>query len=447
MLVKKRKTKIRRLADKSRRARLRYYQTLKFPRGFLWGTATSAHQVEGDNQDNDWWAWEQASKHHLKSGRAGRSYKLYKQDIALIKKLHQNAHRFSVEWSRIEPEEGRWNYNAVRHYYRVLLALKKRNIQCLVTLHHFTNPQWFAAHGGWARRRNIFYFERYVKFIVAELGDLVDFWLTINEPLVYTSQSFLVGVWPPCQRRRWQAYRVYRHLATGHNLAYQAIHQIAKVKGWRRPKVGVAHNAVSLYSYRKNSLGDYLFLRLANFIWNHSFYFLTKGRHDFLGINYYFHFRISRFNFSPVKFFVDVRNEHREMSSVGWEVYPQGIFDILLNLKNYGLPIYITENGIATTHESKRQRYLVSYLKEVYHAILAGAPVKGYFYWSLLDNFEWEKGYRPRFGLVGVDWRTGRRIVKSSAKIYAEICQSNSIPRRLLKLIGYDVKIKPKPEL
>ncbi|MFH1226033.1 MAG: glycoside hydrolase family 1 protein, partial [bacterium] len=434
-------------ADKSRRSRLRYYQTLKFPRGFLWGAATSAHQVEGDNKYNDWWAWEQASKHHLKSGQACQSYKLYNQDIALVKKLRQNAHRFSIEWSRIEPKEGQWDYNAIRHYRQVLAELKRQGLESMVTLHHYTNPRWFAEKGGWTKKKNIFYFERYVKFIVAELGGLVDFWVTINEPLVYASQSYLVGVWPPCQRRRWQAYRVYRHLATAHIKAYQAIHRLAKAKGWRRPKVGVAHNAVSIYSYRKNSLGDYLFMRLANFIWNHSFYFLTKGRHDFLGINYYFHFRISRFNFNPVKFFVNIRNEHREMSSVGWEVYPQGIFDILLNMKRYNLPIYITENGVATDNESKRERYLVSYLKEVYHAILAGAPVKGYFYWSLLDNFEWEKGFRPRFGLIDVNYNNFKRTVKNTAKIYAEICKGNSITKRLLKLIGYAIEVKPKKDI
>ncbi|MFH1173409.1 MAG: family 1 glycosylhydrolase, partial [bacterium] len=157
----------------TRRARLRYYETLKFPRGFLWGTSTSSHQVEGGNQYNDWWAWEQASKHHLKSGQAANHYKLYKQDISLVKKLYQNVHRFSIEWSRIEPAEGQWDFNEVKHYRQVLLELKKRNIQAMVTLHHFTNPQWFAQKGGWIKRKNIHYFDRYVKFIVEELGDLV----------------------------------------------------------------------------------------------------------------------------------------------------------------------------------------------------------------------------------------------------------------------------------
>ncbi len=429
---------------KTRRARLRYYETLKFPRGFLWGTATSSHQVEGDNKYNDWWAWENASKHHLKSGKATNQYKLYKKDIALMKDLHQNAHRFSIEWSRVEPKEGQWDFNAVRHYRHVLLELKKLNIQSMVTLHHFTNPFWFAAKGGWTKRKNIFYFERYVKFIVEQLGDLADFWITINEPLVYAAQSYFAGVWPPCRRRRWQTYRVYHHLARAHLLAYEAIHHIHQTKKWRKAKVGVAHNSVSIYSYRKNSILDYLFMRVANHIWNHSFYSWTMGKHDFIGLNYYFHYRLAHFNFNPVKFFVDVRNEHREMSSVGWEVYPQGIFDILLNMKIYNLPIYITENGIATDNESKRERYLVSYLKEVYHAILAGAPVRGYFYWSLLDNFEWEKGYRPRFGLVEVNFKNFKRTIKDTARVYAEICKNNSIHSHLLKLIGYSIKVKPK---
>jgi len=261
--------------------------------------------------------------------------------------------------------------------------------------------------------------------------------------MVYSTQSYLSGVWPPCQRSYWQTWKVYHNLAVAHKLAYNIIHYSKKKKSCK-DKVGVAHNSISVHTYRKNSIFDYIFMRFVNFFWNDSFYYLTRGKHDFLGINYYFHYRVDHFSLNPLHFFVDVHSEHREMTSVGWEIYPQGIFNVLLNMRKYNLPIYITENGIATLSESKRQRYLVSYLKEVYHAILAGVNVRGYFYWSLLDNFEWEKGFQPRFGLIGVDYKNFKRQVRSTAKIYAEICHTNSIPPRLLKLVGHSIELKPK---
>ncbi len=428
--------------------KLKYYEKLEFPKEFLWGAATSSHQVEGDNKNNDWWRWEHDKKFkRLESNKAANQYELYEKDIKLIKSLNQNSYRFSIEWSRIEPKEGIWDYGAIIHYKDELTKMKEAGIKTMVTLHHFTSPIWFADKGGFTKRKSSFYFKRYASFVAEQLGDLVDFWITINEPGVYASQSYLKGIWPPQIQSKYKALKVYLNLARCHKKAYKSIHKIYKEKKWGKAKVGIAQNTISIHSYSPYELKAFFTTGFINWFWNHSFFWLTKRKHDFLGINYYFHFRIDRSVLKSFDFFVNAHVEHREMSSVGWEIYPQGIFHTLLDMKRYNLPIYITENGIATVDENKRSRYLVSYLKEIYHAIYAGVPVKGYFYWSLIDNFEWEKGFEPRFGLIEVNYKTFERFIRSTARVYSIICQTNSIPSYLLKFLGHGVELDEIEEL
>lgn len=421
------------------------HATLYFPKNFYWGTSTSAHQVEGDNKNNDWWDWEhKRGKIELgdKSGRADGSFKFYRRDIEAIKKINNNAYRFSIEWSRIEPEPGQWDYGAVEHYRQVLRDLKKNGIEPFVTLYHFTNPKWFAALGGWQNRRAIHYFTRYVRFIAEEMGDLIDFWLTMNEPVIYATQSFYVGVWPPGKKSVFATIRVLRHMIKAHNLSYKIIHEtdVRRHRHEKKTRVSFSHNVISIQVYRKHSIIDQFFAGLADWIWNDLILKVTRKRLDFLALNYYFHYRIARVHLGTWNFFVRVRKEHREMSDVGWEIYAPGIFDVLVDLKEYGLPIYITENGVATDNESKRARFLISHLKEVYHAIEAGADVRSYFYWSLLDNFEWEEGWRPHFGLFAVDRKSFKRTKKRTADIYAEIAEKNAMPHHLLKYLGHSVE-------
>ena len=422
------------------RGKLRFHQTLPFPDNFFWGTSTSSHQIEGGNDNNDWWEWEMSSKKRFHSQQACHSYELYEKDIEIMESLGMKAYRFSLEWSRIEPKPGEWNSDAINHYRRQIALLNKKNIKPFVTLHHFTNPIWFKDMGGWKNKKSSQYYLRYVEYVVSRLGDLVDYWITINEPLVYSIHSYLVGVWPPEAHSYLSAFRVYRHFIKSHRRAYQLIHRIYSKENWHKPKVGFSNNSVSLYSYQIHSLRSWIFIRISDWIWNHSFYAFTKKTHDFVGINYYFHYRLKSIHFKALRFFVEARNEHREMSQVGWEVYPQGIFDVLIDMKRYQLPIFITENGIATSNESKRARYLIAYIKEVYHAIQAGAKVKGYFYWSLLDNFEWEKGYKPRFGLVEVNFKDFTRSMRRAAEIYSKITKTNSLPHSLLKYLGHSVE-------
>lgn len=430
---------IRQLA-KSRRLQLKFHQTLRFPKNFLWGASTSAHQIEGNNIYNDWWQWETKSKKRHHSGKACNSRKLYETDFQMAKSLHQNAHRFSIEWSRVEPREGFFDANSIHHYRKVIRSLKRKRMAPFVTLHHFTIPSWLAQKGGWANASSRVYFARFVECIVKELGRDVDFWITINEPLVYSTMSCLAGLWPPQKISHWLMFKTYKNLILAHKSVYRIIHAIYKKKLWGKPNVGIASNSVSIYSYKKHSFFNWFFSLMGDWIWNHSFITFSRKCHDFIGVNYYFHYRVKDLHFRTLRFYIEARQEHREMSSVGWEVYPQGIFDVLIDMNSYTLPIYITENGIATTNESKRSRYLVSYLKEVYHAIQAGVDVRGYFYWSLIDNYEWEKGFHPRFGLVGVNYKNFQRTRRKAAFIYSRICKSNSVPHSLLRYLGHSVQ-------
>ncbi|MAF36850.1 beta-glucosidase [archaeon] len=424
--------------DRVMRSKLRHHKTLQFPRGFLWGAATSAHQVEGNNIHNDWWAWEKSSKKHPDSNSACDSYNRYHEDFNLVEKHHHNVHRLSIEWSRLEPREGQWDEEAIKHYRLVLRDLKQRKIKTMVTLHHFTLPNWFARLGGFSRKRNYEYFTDFVQKAAENFGDLVDFWITLNEPMVYTTQGYLNGVWPPHESNKLKTLRVYKSLRRAHRKSYAILHKVHKLKKWPAAKVGISNNAVSFYSYHRHSLLDYLFITVGDFLWNHMFYWNNKRFHDFIGVNYYFHHRIIHKRYRLLSFFEPARRESRDMSSVGWEINPQGLFDVLLDLQRYDKPIYVTENGIATLNESKRARFLVSYIKEIYHALQAGVDIRGYTYWSLLDNFEWEKGFEPRFGLIGVNFKNQVRVPRYTAKVYGEIAKTNSLPHKMLRLLGHE---------
>ncbi|MFW0862202.1 MAG: glycoside hydrolase family 1 protein [Candidatus Komeilibacteria bacterium] len=411
---------------------------LKFPPNFLWGSSTSSHQVEGDNKNNDWWAWEQEglADDHQVSGKAADFYNKYAEDFKMAADLNQNAHRLSIEWSRVEPEDNNWDMKEIEHYRKVLQSAKDNGLTTVVTLHHFTNPMWFVNDGGWEQKDAPEIFQSYVLMIIKHLGDLIDMWMTINEPMVYASQGYLAAAWPPQEKSPLKMYKVINNMAKAHILAYRSIHNMLDTEDFTA-RVGFANNVSSYQIYNKHSLKDLAFMQTVDSVWNHWFMRQTKGCNDFLGLNYYFHYRIAKAKFSHVQFFTDIRKERREASDVGWEIYPPGIFDVVMDMSKYKLPIYITENGIAVEKDNKRSRFIVSYVKELYHAIQAGAPVKGYFYWSLLDNWEWEKGYNARFGLVNVDFKTQKRTVRESAKVYASIAGHNGIPHDLLKFVGH----------
>lgn len=418
---------------------------LQFPKNFLWGTATSAHQIEGNNINSDWWFWEQQNKGKVlevreekfkgkkfePSGRACDVYNLYEKDFDLIQKLNNNIYRMSIEWARLEPKQGEWNLDELEHYKNVLKALKKRKIQVMLTLHHFTNPQWFAMKGGWVNWQSPKYFKRYTEFVTKNLGDWVDFWITINEPKVYMDMCYLSAFWPPQEKNIKKAIRVYLNMIRAHKQAYKVIHRVID-KGAKWAKVGVAGNALSFTSYKKHRLIELLYIHLADKIINHSFFDLSKKYHDFLGVNFYFRVRLRQKNDKGIMpEIMDVKDPEGEVSDMGWLIYPHGLFSILMDFKDLNLPIYITENGMATTDDKRRVNFIIEHLKEVYYAIRAGVDVRGYFHWSLLDNFEWDKSFGPKFGLVEVDFKTQKRKPKPSFEVYAEICKDNGVKNDL----------------
>jgi len=381
---------------------------LKFPENFLWGTATSAYQVEGGIKNSDWTRWKDA-------GLACDHYNRYEKDFDLAKDvLHNNAHRFSIEWSRIEPEEGKWDLKEIEHYKKVLLTLHSRNLTPFVTLHHFTNPKWLSDKGGWENEKVIGYFARYVDFVVKNLGQNVDFWITINEPLIYISQGYIERTWPPGERGLFKMFKVFSNMVKAHKIAYKSIKRIDK-----NVRVGFCTNNMFFEPHRKKSLLDKFSVFLANYFWNRYFINKVKTHSDFIGLNYYFH--------SKIRFPARQKNGNNATTDLGWEIFPEGIYHVLKELKRYKKPIYITENGIADAEDKYCSQFIIEHLKWVHKAIQEGVDIQGYFHWSLIDNFEWADGFGPRFGLIEVDYRNFRRKPRYSAEVYGKICKNNSI--------------------
>jgi beta-glucosidase len=402
-----------------------------FPKNFLWGAATSAHQVEGGNIHNDWWLAEQEGLLKEASGQACRHYELYAQDFSIARELGHNCHRLSIEWSRIEPEEGKFLDSEIEHYRNVLLELKKQGLEPVVTLHHFTNPVWFSRMGGWTRSGLQKYFLRFSEKVVREFSGLVKFWVTINEPLVYSSHSYLLGAWPPKETSLFKTAQVTFNLAGAHVQSYRLIHRIYREKGLPRPMVGIAANLQAFEPCVpdfRNRLSVYLRHKLYNL------YFLEilmrKKCMDYIGVNYYSRNLAHVESWGIRHLLLDTcKYNHHPLpkNSLGWDIYPEGLYKLLVCLKKFGLPVFITENGICTEDDDLKWDYIRGHLEQVRGAMSSGVNVLGYLYWSLIDNFEWDKGFGPRFGLVHVDYASQKRTVRQSARKMAEVCKSGSI--------------------
>lgn len=387
--------------------------TFEFPRGFLWGAATSAYQVEGGIENCDW-----ATPHQkIGGGPAGIAcdhYNRYQEDFDLLKQLNQNSYRFSVEWSRIEPREGFFDEKEIEHYRQVLLALRLREIKTMMTLHHFTTPLWMAKKGGWANPKIVFYFSRFCQRIFNEYKDLIDFWIPINEPMNYSSIGYLEARWVPWKRNPILFLKVVKNQADAHKKVYEIFH-----KSKQDVKVGNAESYCFFEPANPKLFLDRLNANLYRYFGNRWFLNRVKKHLDFIGLNYYFHRKI--------KFPFLIRNDNKIVSDIGWEIYPEGIYWVLRELKKYNLPIYITENGLADGKDILRKDFIKEHLFWTYKAIQESADVRGYFHWSLMDNFEWEKGFEPRFGLIEIDYKTLERKPRPSAFYYAEICKSNQL--------------------
>lgn len=395
----------------------------KFPKGFFWGSATSAHQVEGDNH-NDWTEWEKTNAERLSkesggkyppenyiSGRSCDHYNRFREDFDIAKSLGHNAHRFSIEWSRIEPEEGKFNEKEIAHYREVIKALRDRGLEPFVTLWHWTIPLWMRDKGGVESREFPEYFARFSEKMAGNFPE-VKFWMTLNEPTSVIFNSYLRGVWPPQKKSISASLRVYKILAKAHRETYHAIHTVKS-----DAQVGFGNIMIYLEPYSRNPL-DILAAKFRNYWSNEYFLKLTGDTHDFYALQYYFHFKMA--------FFQKIKNQNKWMSDMGWEIYPKGIYHLLKRLGKYKKPIYISENGVADAKDIHREKFIKEHLEWVSKAMQEGVDVRGYLYWSLLDNFEWDKGFWPRFGLVEIDYKTLERKIRPSAWKYKEIIEKSS---------------------
>lgn len=410
----------------------------RFPKNFLFGVATSAYQIEGGNRHSDWWYFEKKGKIKARSGLACDHRRKYKQDLELLKKLNIQAYRFSVEWSRLQPKKDKWDKKEIEYYRNILKILKTQGVEPFLTLHHFTNPLWFYRLGGWEKEENIKYFSNFVKRIVKEFKPYVRYWITINEPMALCFHSYIEKRFPPFKNDPLLYFTCLKNLLLAHREAYSVIHQ--KIKN---AQVGLAQNVQYFWPYNTESPRDKLAAYLHNFYRNEivtkvlyegKFMFPLGGgekikdlKCDFIGFNYYSRTAI-KFNSDSFGLGKKIVNpKAKELTQMGWEIYPFGLYKFLLRFGKYKKPIYILENGIATLDDSQRQRFILAHLKQVLKAIKAGIKVKGYFYWSLLDNFEWDYGFRPRFGLIEVNYKNQERKIRKSGLIYAKIANRKAI--------------------
>jgi len=419
--------------------------TFNFPRGFLWGTATSSHQVEGNNINNTWWAWEQEPdriKFGHKSGLAcdwwgGR----WREDFDRAAEGRQNAHRLSIEWSRVQPSPDRWDEDALDRYREMVRSLQERNMTVMVTLHHFSDPLWLAEMGGWENDAAIKAFEKYCLKVVEALKEYVNLWVTFNEPNLYTVLGYVQGVFPPGKKDLGLALKVTGNILLAHASGYHAIHSLQK-----EARVAIAHHYIQFQPAKSWSPLDAWATHTQAQVLNELFggplrtgvlrlpvarkrFPEAKGTQDFLGLNYYTRFNV-RFNLLKATELFGERfySKDADLSEGAWLANePEGMFQAIQWAMRYNLPVIITENGVNDAEDSLRPRYLVQHLHQIWRAVNFTFPVKGYFFWSLLDNFEWERGWTQRFGLWALDEETQVRTKRPSANLYAEICKQNGI--------------------
>lgn len=407
---------------------------------FLWGASTSAHQVEGGNH-NQWTVWELANasmlaktaserishvpawdeiKHQAQnpanyvSGEGVDHYNRYETDFDILKKLNLNSFRFGVEWSRLEPEEGQWDDAEIEHYRRYIKELRRRNIEPILNIWHWTHPLWFEQKGAFKYRRNVKYFLRFVAKLSKEYGHDLKYILILNEPNVYTAFGYLVEDvasrhhWPPEEKNPISFARVGLNLIGAHRGAY-------KILKADHPhlQISAAIQLANIQAKDPHDFSDEFSTKIMRYFWNWWFMKHINRYQDFIGINYYFT--------DYYDGLLQRKSPKAPLSDVGWYMEPEGLFPILTRAwAHFGKPIVVTESGVADMHDSFRQWWIEESIVAMERAVSEGVDIRGYFYWSLLDNFEWSMGWWPKFGLVAVDREHGmKRTVRGSAKWFA----------------------------
>lgn len=422
----------------------------RLPDGFLLGCATAAHQVEGGT-DNDWSRWTADHPEAIAGGTdatvAIDHYGRYREDLAQLASMHQTAHRFSVEWARVEPEPGRFDAAALDHYRDVVRVCRELGMEPIVTLQHFTLPVWLAEAGGFTAPEAPVRFARYVAACVEAFGDMVMWWITINEPAVVATLGYLEGTWPPGERSLGRAMRALRGILRMHAAAALAITTVS-ARNERDAQVSIAHHERRLVPRTPGSRVEAGLAALPDYLFNRWFLrscvagrvLAPVGRGEavpglagsltYLGLNHYANEAVSLDIRAPGMLFT----KHEAvpgfpLSGAGWAIDPSALRVALTDLwTEFGLPIIVTENGVADENDELRPAYIRDHLNAVADALDAGVDVRGYLYWTAWDNFEWAEGYTKRFGLFAVDRDTLERVAKPSAAVYGEICRTREVP-------------------
>ena len=428
----------------------------------MWGTATAAHQVEGNNTNNNWYAWEHQkdsngkSRIHNndKSGIAANHWNLYRDDISLMNDLGVGYYRFSVEWSKIEPENGIINEKALEHYRDVCIALIDSGLTPVITLHHFSHPIWFEELGAFEKEENIEYYIRFSELVFNKLSDIVPIWCTINEPAVYVTQGYFNGVFPPGKKDPLLAGYVMRNLLNAHVQVYQ---RLKSLPNGENVQIGLVKNITQLDPLRRWHLLDWYFSGILNDVFtNSTLNLFSKGEFDFylpamanvsyknydainsldfIGLNYYSRWHVKGQLNLAEPFTFELRPQDIQ-TDMPYAIYPEGFYKAVKTIAKLNVPIIITENGIADDKDDRRSLFIKRYLYALFKTIEEGYDIQGYFYWSLMDNFEWAEGYMMKFGLYDVDFNTQKRTLRSGSQSFVDIVNQQNADKR-----GYIVSV------
>lgn len=435
-----------------------------FPAGFYWGTATSAHQVEGGNTTNDWQAWEDQAGNILQGHKTGRACEWWagrwREDLDLAAEAGQNSHRMSIEWSRVEPTPAFWDDTALSTYAEIISGMVERGMVPMVTLHHFTNPAWIMERGGWLNPGIVAWFERYTRKVLGALKGQVRYWVTINEPNAYVYSAYMSRKFPPGHARLKEARLAAEHMIRAHAAAYHAIHELDP-----EAQVGIAHHYRGMRPASPKNPIHRMLTRLRRWSFNDAIpetirggrlrllgrgrrIAVAKGTSDFFGLNYYTSELISLDLSRPSELFSRGQYPPDAMVSESGFIRndPEGFWEALRWAKDFGLPVFITENGVDDSSGIIRPQYLAGHIHRLWRAVNFNWPIQGYYFWTLVDNFEWERGWTQRFGLWELDRETQVRTPRPSAEFYAAICRENALSTEMVAEYAPDVFEQMFPE-
>lgn len=438
--------------------------TFYFPSGFLWGTASSAYQNEGNNFNTNWSEWEKIPGRIFENQICGKACDWWsgrwKDDFDRMKATHQNAHRLSIEWSRIQPRMDRWDEYAIDYYRTMLMAMLERNITPFITLHHFTEPLWITEIGGWENEQTVEFFGKFVEKVVDAFKEYCNYWIPINEPNVLVHQAFIEGNFPPGKSSLGSAFSVMVNLVKAHTHSFSIIKRIQPFG-----RVGTAINYRTFWPKDPGNPFDGWISKFIDGQYNNSFMHAlnygklnfalksvktleSKNSFDFVGINYYSGDEIK---FSPLRYkdFFHKRSypANAEISENGFIAnIPEGFEKSIKWAEGFKRPIIVTENGIEDSNDNLRPQFMIEHLHKLWRAANLSVPIRGYFHWTLVDNFEWERGWSQRFGLWRLHKEDQTRIKTKSVDLYSQICKNNYLSSEMVSEFAPQVYSKILPE-